>query len=138
MASTGIINGTLLRISVGGDAVGHSTNCSLEVTAETRSILTKDLTGGWTSAKPGQKSWTGQVTGLFAEDAPGEKFKDLFTALSAGTEIAFEMSTDVTGDYKYTGTALVTSISLGAPVEGNVTYDVTFTGISELAQAVIS
>jgi len=93
---------------------------------------------GWVSAKAGQKSWSGQVTGLFAEDAPGEKFKDLFTALSAGTEIAFEMSTDVTGDYKYTGTALVTSISLGAPVEDNATYDVTFTGISELVQAVIS
>lgn len=138
MPTTGIINGTLMRISVGGDNVGHSTNCSLEITAETRSILTKDLTGGWTSAKSGQKSWTGSVSGLLAFDAPGEKVADLFTALAAGTEITFEMTTDVTGDSKYTGTAIITSLSIGAPVEDNTTYDVQFTGVGALTQGTVS
>ena len=48
MATTGIINGTLMRLYKDSTAIGYATSCQMNVSAAMREILTKDsAAGGW-------------------------------------------------------------------------------------------
>lgn len=134
MATTGIINGTDLRFYIGGEVIGHATSCSISLSMETREILTKDLVGSYTSAAPGRRSWSGSAEGLLAFDAPGQQVSDLVTAFNADTALLLRFTTDVNGDTYWEGSVHITGLEVGAPVEDNTTYSVTFTGVGELSQ----
>lgn len=134
MATTGIVNGTDLRFYLGGTVIGHATSCSISMSMEPREILTKDLVGSFTSAKPGRRSFSGSAEGLVAFDAPGQKVSDLVTAYLADDALLIRFTTDVNGDTYWEGSVHITSVELGAPVEDNSTYSVAFTGVGALTQ----
>lgn len=129
MATTGIINGTLLRIYKDGVAIGHAVTCSLDVSMATRETLTKDLPGaGWTTFEPGKKSGTLSTDGLVAFDTPNESVMDLFDALDNNEVLVIRFDTGgETGDPFWQGTGYCTAFNMGATVEENVTYSATFT-----------
>lgn len=128
MATSGIVNGTDLRIYMGGVAIGHATTCSLDMTRETRETLTKDAPGGgWATAEVGRKSATLSTDGMFSYDTSNKKFSDLFTAFDNGTLLLLRFTTDETGDTYWQGSGYITSLNLSAPVEDNTTYSATFT-----------
>lgn len=128
MATTGIVNGTLLRIFKGGTKVGYSTNCSLEFTMETRSTLTKDTPGGgWTEASPAQKSATLTAEFLFSYDTANISPEDLWDDFDNRALLLLRMTTDVAGDKYWEGSGYITSLSMSAPVEDNITCSTTFT-----------
>lgn len=131
MATTGIINGTNLRIYKGGTAIAYATNCTLEMTRETRQALTKDSPGsGWTENYVGQKSGTLTTEGLYS--GPGDataniQVSDLFADFDAGTLLILKFDTTESGDEYFQASGYVTNLSIGAPVEDNSTYNATFT-----------
>lgn len=128
MATSGIVNGTDLRIYMGGVAIGHATTCSLDMTRETRETLTKDAPGGgWATAEVGRKSATLSTDGMFSYDTSNKKFSDLFTAFDNGTLLLLRFTTDENGDTYWQGSGYITSLNLSAPVEDNTTYSATFT-----------
>jgi predicted secreted protein len=128
MATSGIVNGTDLRIYMGGVAIGHATTCSLDLTRETRETLTKDAPGGgWATAEVGRKSATLSTDGMFSYDTTNKKFSDLFTAFDNGTLLLLRFTTDENGDTYWQGSGYITSLNLSAPVEDNTTYSATFT-----------
>ena len=128
MATSGIVNGTDLRIYMGGVAIGHATTCSLDMTRETRETLTKDAPGGgWATAEVGRKSATLSTDGMFSYDTTNKKFSDLFTAFDNGTLLLLRFTTDESGDTYWQGSGYITSLNLTAPVEDNTTYSATFT-----------
>ena len=128
MATSGIVNGTDLRIYMGGVAIGHATTCSLDMTRETRETLTKDAPGGgWATAEVGRKSATLSTDGMFSYDTTNKKFSDLFTAFDNGTLLLLRFTTDETSDTYWEGSGYITSLNLSAPVEDNTTYSATFT-----------
>jgi len=128
MATSGIVNGTDLRIYMGGVAIGHATTCSLDLTRETRETLTKDAPGGgWATAEVGRKSATLSTDGMFSYDTSNKKFSDLFTAFDNGTLLLLRFTTDENGDTYWQGSGYITSLNLSAPVEDNTTYSATFT-----------
>ena len=128
MATSGIVNGTDLRIYMGGVAIGHATTCSLDMTRETRETLTKDAPGGgWATAEVGRKSATLSTDGMFSYDTTNKKFSDLFTAFDNGTLLLLRFTTDENGDTYWQGSGYITSLNLSAPVEDNTTYSATFT-----------
>jgi len=128
MATSGIVNGTDLRIYMGGVAIGHATTCSLDMTRETRETLTKDAPGGgWGTAEVGRKSATLSTDGMFSYDTTNKKFSDLFTAFDNGTLLLLRFTTDETSDTYWEGSGYITSLNLSAPVEDNTTYSATFT-----------
>lgn len=128
MATSGIVNGTDLRIYMGGVAIGHATTCSLDLTRETRETLTKDAPGGgWATAEVGRKSATLSTDGMFSYDTTNKKFSDLFTAFDNGTLLLLRFTTDENGDTYWQGSGYITSLNLTAPVEDNTTYSATFT-----------
>lgn len=130
MATSGIINGTLLRIYKGGTAIAYATNCTLSITRELRETLTKDSPGtGWRTVTVGQKSATMTTESLYSDAGdsstniqPG----DLFTDLDNGTPLIMRFTTDVAGDTYYETTGYCTNIEMNAPVEENSTFSATF------------
>jgi len=113
MPTTGIINGTLMRLYKDSTAIGYATSCQMNISSAMREILTKDSAAGGLYAGPGDAS-------------TNYLFDDLFTDLVAGTALIIKFTTDVVGDNVYTMSAICTSLDLNAGVEENVSYSASF------------
>ena len=83
MATTGIFNGTLLVVKIGGVAVAHSTSCSLSVSTDLPDSTTKDSLG-WAQQIQGLRSWSVSTDGLAGIEsaAAGVNVEDLFYSVS--------------------------------------------------------
>lgn len=126
MATTGIINGTDLFVSVGGTQVTHATSCSVSFSMETRDASTKD-SAGYKEVLEGQRSWTIDAEGMTALDAT-YGFEELFAAWVARTALTVKFSTGDATDQFYQGMAYITSLSADAGVEDTSTFSVSFEG----------
>jgi TP901-1 family phage major tail protein len=117
-------------------AIAKATDCTITISGETRDTSHKDIgTGvgaGWSGSEYGSKSWEGQCSALYAED---ESFETLWTAFKNNTKIAVEFSDGVSGNKKFNGNAVITSLDQNAPNNEDVTYSVSFQGDGELLRA---
>jgi len=143
MPTTGVINGTLLRVTLGGDKTIYATSSTLSMSMETRETINKDNTGSWASAEAGTKSATLTFEGQYSQDdtVDAEARVDgpgIFTLFDAGTAVSWKMTTGVTGDDEYSGTGLITSFEVSAPVEENSTYSGTITVTGAITKATIA
>lgn len=130
MATSGIINGTLLRIYKDGTAIAYATSCTLTINRDLREILTKDSPGnGWREVNVGRKTATLTTEGLYSGPGDGtanEQPGDLFDDLDNGTPLVLKFSTEVSGDEFYQASGYCTSLEMTGPVEDNSTYSATF------------
>lgn len=130
MATTGIINGTLLRIYKNGTAIAYATNCTLSISRELRETLSKDTPGsGWRTVSMGQKSGTMTTEALYSDSADSStnvQAADLFTDLDNGTPLVLQFTTNVSGDTYYEATGYCTNLEMNGPVEENSTFSATF------------
>lgn len=130
MATSGIINGTLLRIYKGGTAIAYATSCTLTIAREIREILTKDSPGsGWREVNVGQKTGTLTTEGLYSGPGDGtanHQPGDLFTDLDNGTPLILKFTTNVAGDEYFSASGYCTNLEMTGPVEDNSTYSATF------------
>src|SRR5688572_20325863 len=108
MATTNVINGTLLGVYVGGTLIAKSTNCTLNITHSVRNTTTKD-SGGWEESLGGLRGWTISGDFLDAEDA-AYRFDDLFALIGSRASAVLKMSSEVSGDKYYTGSAILVSL----------------------------
>lgn len=123
MASTGVINGTDLRIYIGGEAVGYATSCTLDMSADTRDTIHKDSPGtGWAQSAIGTKSGSVSFDGFINEDSASAKVSDLFTYFDDETLIGCAFKTATSGDTRYDFSGYITSLSQTGPVEENSTF----------------
>jgi TP901-1 family phage major tail protein len=132
MATTGIVNGSLLLVYIEDVAVAHATSHSLSVTMASRNATTKD-NAGWTSKKAGLREWTVTGEGLVALDA-AYGMSELFTIMTNRTTCTIKFSTEVSADEFWGGEAILTSLQCDAPMEENATYSFTFEGDGALTQ----
>ena len=136
MASTGINNATLLKLSVDGANIENLITNNMDLTMDTRDITTKDSSGkqdlgtGKTSGSTGFES-------LFNEAAT-TNFQTLFTAWNGRIIVAFIYSTGVVGDLKYSGNGYVTSLSMGGGTEDNQSFSGTLSITGGVTEAVIT
>ena len=84
----------------------------------------------------GEYGYTLNVEAIFEDDASvgasQQSFKDFATDLLAGTLLTIVISTNVTGDEKYTGSAYFSSLSLTAPNNDKSTWTGTLQGTGAL------
>lgn len=142
--ANGILNGTDLQVYAAGTLVAYATNATININHSTRSISNKE-SSGWDEAMEGMRNWDVSVDAMYAWlDAEGDPISgltlsELFTAyITTRTSftITFGVTTTVTGDTKYTGTAWLSSLSLTAPLEDSATYSASFTGSGALTQTI--
>lgn len=139
MATTGPVNGTLISIykDVSGSLkkIANATSHSFDVSKDMIDVTSKDSAGA-KEFIAGEYGYTLNVEAIFEDDASvgatQQSFKDLATDLLAGTLLTIVISTNVTGDEKYTGTAFFTSLSLTAPNNDKATWTGTLQGSGAL------
>ena len=136
MASTGILNGTLCKIQVGGTTIAHLTSNGVSMAHATRDASTKD-SAGYKESLEGQMSWTMSGEGFFAEDAT-YGFEDLQTAWSARTLLTITYTTDVSGDQEYSGSAYITQLDRTDGNEESSTFSVSFEGTGAITKSSVA
>ena len=129
MATTGPVNGTLISIykDVSGTLkkIANATSNSFDISKDMIDVTSKDSAGA-KEFIAGEYGWTMNVEAIFEDDASvgasQQSFKDLATDLLAGTILTVVITTNVTGDEKYTGSAYFMSLSLSAPNNDKATW----------------
>ena len=124
MATTGIMNGTLLGVYAGSTLIAHATEGSISLSMDTRDATTKD-SSGTRYILEATKGGTFSVSALYAEDA-AYGVDDLMTAWSGRSQLTVKFSTEVSGDHYWSAAAYVTSLEVSSGMEDNVTYSATF------------
>lgn len=135
MATTGIVNGTLICVYINGVKVSNLTTNSHSVQMATRDASTKD-SGGWKAVLGGQLSWSANCEGYFAEDAT-LSYEDIWDLLSARTAATVMISSAVSGDIKYYGSAYITNLERTAGLEESVQFTCTLEGTGALTKGTI-
>lgn len=138
MAST-IYNGKLLRFKFDDKKLIHATSCKLDISSKLEEIATKDTDG--TVSIPSGYSFTGSTEALLSNLPSGDTTHatadTLLDAQLAGTEVDVEFTTDVTGDFIYTGKAFISSYSLSAETGSSVKVSISFTGNGNITKEIL-
>lgn len=142
MATTGVINGTKFGVYAGGTKIGYATSASLSINHNLRDTSTKD-SGGWRDQLEGQRDFEVSVEGMVIFATSGGAISDLTvdelysSYIASRTEFELKFSTEVSGDYKWTGNAFMTSLSMDTPNEDSSTFSASFSGTGALTQATV-
>lgn len=135
-ATTGIINATLIKISVDGATIDNLISNNMDLSMDARDITTKD-SGGDQDLGPGKKSGTLAFESLFEEGAT-TNYSTLHTAYTGRTLVAWIQSSGVVDDKQYSGNAYVTALSKGGSVEDNFSFSGTLSITGGTTEAVIT
>jgi len=113
----------------GADAVAHSTSASISFNNDLRDVTTKD-SGGYQENAGGLRSFE-LSTDALQDISADQDFYDFFSDISQRNEVSVrfaERDTGASTDVKWEGSGYISSLSMDAGVEENVTYSVTITG----------
>lgn len=139
-----ITQGGDLMLFMGGKSIACATNHTLSISAETSDTSHKDIKAAWKASAVKTLSWEVSTENLFTLDGAGKQYDDLYTAMIAKTPITVVIGkAKTTGEAPttgfepattgfYTGSAIITSLTLNAPNGDNATYSATFTGVGPL------
>jgi predicted secreted protein len=145
MPTTGPVNGTLISIykDVSGTLkkIANATSNSLDISKDMIDVTSKDSAGA-KEFIAGEYGYTLNVEAIFEDDssvgAGQVSYKDLVTDLLAGTLLTIVMTSNVTGDEKYTGSAFFSSLSLSAPNNDKATWTGTLQGSGALTLGTVA
>jgi len=130
MSTAGKINGHDLLVYVGVTAISHSTTCSVSINAGEINVTSKDSLK-WASFLPGARDWTIETSGMIALDAT-YGVEELIALKQSQTPSTVKFATSDSGDRFFSGTALLTALTLDAPDESPATFSATFEGTGKL------
>lgn len=137
--TTGVVNTKIMRIYTGvtPTALTCLTNAELKFNNATRQTTCKD-SGQWEENLYAQSSWTMSGELLFSYDATNGGVA-LYDIAAGQTTISVVYQTGVTGDFKWTGTALVTEWTISSQgTNENVTVSATFQGTGALVKSAVA
>lgn len=142
MPTTGIINGTLLRVYVDVSGtltpIGHATSYTLDLTMDTLEVADKDNTGNWKNYQTSQKSGTLSVDAFYSYDTTNVSPSDLFAYFDNGTLLTIYGSTEVLGDVRKKFTGYITALSETAPNNELSTFNMTIQITGEVDEETIT
>lgn len=124
MATTGKVKGNSIGIYVGGSLIACATNANLDLSYESIDATCKD-NDGQKQVLLGQKGMTFSCDGLIQYDAT-YGVEDLQAVFNAGTAVTVMWSTEVTGDYRYSASCYMMSLSETGGLNEVGTWSATF------------
>lgn len=146
------LRGKNLMAFVDNKAIALATSCGLDISGDTEETSSKD-SGNWKDYIMTMLGWTAStdtlVSAISADaDTADLAYKELyakFIAMEAITLVFGEITSRTNADNErplagwiapsdngYTGQALITSLSISAPVDGKATLSVSFQGTGAL------
>lgn len=146
MATTGVMNGTKLRLYVdqaGGStytAVGSSLDATINFTHSPRETTNQDSLG-WATFLEGKRGYTIDFNALHTEDG-ANNFIDWYDTLASSTlrgNVTFKFSTATSGDVTLTGAGYITSlVNASGGVEANSTFNGSIQGSGSLTKGTVT
>lgn len=133
MATTGIVNGSLICIYVEGVKVAYLLSNSSSKSRATRKTSNKD-SGQFETSLAGLISTGYECNGLMVE---GSSYVTLYDLFIAGDSVTVMESSGVTGDIKYSQEAIITKLDRDNPHQENSTFSVSFEGTGDITKATI-
>ena len=118
-------------VTAGGTGIGELTGYTLETTADV--VEDTQLSDSTKSFVTGRTSFSGTLEMSYDEtDSPQQ-------TLTAGTTIAFILAPEgnSSGDETFTGTGIVTGMSVNVSLDGITTRSVTFQGTGALTRGTV-
>ena len=143
MATTGLMNGTLVSLYKDVSGVltkfANGTSADFSMTKDTIDATNKDG-GSYKEFLVGLTSWTMNFEGLYEEDGSvtGQSAKEVLADLMTGALITVVMTTNVTGDMKLSGSALLTNFAWNAPVNDVSTFTCSLQGSGTLTVGTVA
>ncbi len=131
-----IENGTSMLVYVDGTAIASTTSHSLSLELATRDATTKS-SAGWEEVCPGMRSWSIDFDALVNLD-DAYTYDNVRALIANRTEVTLLFSNLTSGDPQWSGKAILTSVSLEAPLEDSVTMSGSFKGTGELTETTIT
>ncbi|MFA6260395.1 MAG: phage tail tube protein [Bacteroidia bacterium] len=116
MATTGVVNGSLVKLKLTGSAVAYLTTNDLNIANALRDTTNKD--SAWASFLGGLLSGNFSWELLHVEDGT-EGFDTAFASITGGTVIAFDITSGVSGDKHYSGNMLFETLKISYPMNQN-------------------
>lgn len=138
MAAGDTIKGKNLRIKMAGNKIYHATQCDFTTTRAVESLATKDTNGELKTT--GNYTWGLSSSAVVAIKPASGNWQDTKTIMDAyllNQPVAVEFTTDVEGDIIISGSCNIISCNIGAPVNGNATYEVSFDGTGDFTVSVV-
>ena len=138
MASTGLMNGTLLVLGIATDGntfynLGHSTSASLSFALDTPEATSKD-SGGYREIIAGTRSLDISFDSFVAYDDTID-VDAMISYANNRTKITARFGTAVSGDTTYTVQGFVSSIDYTADAEAPISFSGTFTSTGSVTVA---
>lgn len=121
-----------VEIKLGGSKIAGLTDCSIDITTVTDDTRTKESAAG-PCHEFDRIDWSASGSGEVGKEGTGQKtIADLRDAAIAGTvlEVQFAVSNSV----KLKGNALISGLTITAPVEGKATYSITFQAVGPITK----
>jgi len=118
-------------VKVGGTGIGELTSYTLETTADV--VEDTQLSDATKSFVAGRTSFSGTLEMSYDEtDSPQQ-------TLTVGTEISFILAPegDASGDETFTGSGIITGMSVNVTLDGITTRSVTFQGTGALTRGTV-
>lgn len=127
------VNATDIGIYIGGTKIGTAESGDFSFKRETRDAFSKD-SAGWDEVEPGKKSWEISGASKFRFDEPNYSAGTMLEAMISGTKVAVKFSTEVSGDWKISGTCIIDDFKVGGGPEETATYQYHLKGTGAFAK----
>lgn len=136
------VSGVDISLRLNGVEVGCASSVSLALTTAMNAAACK-ATGAWDENVPGRHSWTADVDGLIRvatgiDKAGNRTYADIMALQIARTAVEVVVTSSITGDTMYTGTAYLTSTAQTAPLDGNATFTSSLVGSGPLVPSLVT
>ena len=115
----------------GQEPIAHSTSASISFNNDLRDVTSKD-SGGYQENAGGLRSFE-LSTDALQDISADQDFHDFFSDISQRNEVSVRFAERGSG-VKWEGSGYISSLSMDAGVEENVTYSVTITGTSSVVK----
>lgn len=133
MATTNVMNTTVMTLNVDTIVIGEAVDVSLAFSQSPRTITNKQ-DAGWRELAEGLREWSFNVNAMYTPNHSDFNFADTFTLLTARSTGIGRITSTASGDVYYEGNGFLGAGNLNSNgVEDNVVYDFTLEGTGALS-----
>jgi hypothetical protein len=132
----GIIVDDYMYLLVGGTKFTHVTSVNMTMGAEMIDVTSYDSSKR-KQIQPGDTNWSMSVEAHYAMDA-AEGGNEAMAAILAGTIQTVLLSSAVTDDTTFTGSAYIDSVTFGSSKGSSTTVSINYSGTSTLTIGVVA
>lgn len=130
-----VLNASDIKVIAGGTKIAHITDAQLTIDHEPRIVFSNDTAPG-EEKSAGKITWSVTGNSLITMGG-GYSIGSLITIMLQRDPVTIEFTTDVTGDHKVTGEAILRNITGGGATEQNATCSFNFEGSGDPVLSVV-